>query len=332
MKQLRSPIVAMILALATGLAFAGAALAQGTSAAAFPSKPIRMIVTVPPGGAADFIARTVSSRLASALNQPVLVENRAGASGYIAADFVAKSAPDGYTLLQNSITTHGIGPHLYAKLPLEPMKDLVPVTLLAKLPVIMVINANQSFTTLAELISAARQRPGQIAFASSGNGGAPHMSGELFKAVVGVDLLHVPYKGSGPAVTDLVGGQVQVMFDGAPSLLANIQAGKLKAVATASERRTALMPDLPTFNELGYRGIDIAIWYGVMAPAGTPTEITTRLASEFAKVLQMPEVRERFLSQGTEPMGGTPEQAGAFIRAEFERWGAVVRKAGVKAD
>ena len=158
------------------------------------------------------------------------------------------------------------------------------------------------------------------------------MSGELFKAVVGVDLLHVPYKGSGPAVTDLVGGQVQVMFDGAPSLLANIQAGKLKAVATASERRTALMPDLPTFNELGYRGIDIAIWYGVMAPAGTPTEITTRLASEFAKVLQMPEVRERFLSQGTEPMGGTPEQAGAFIRAEFERWGAVVRKAGVKAD
>jgi tripartite-type tricarboxylate transporter receptor subunit TctC len=291
-----------------------------------------MVVPVPPGGAADFIARTLAPKLSAALGQPVVVENRAGASGTIASDFVAKSAPDGYTLLQNSITTHGIGPHLAVKLPYDPMKDLAPVTMLAQLPLIMTVNAGTPWRSVQDLIAEARRTPGKIAFASSGNGGAPHLSGELFRLVAGIDLLHVPYKGSGPAVTDLVGGQVQIMFDGAPSLIAHIQSGKLRVLAAASASRNALVPDAPTFRELGLPGIEVALWYGVMVPAATPAPIVARLATEIDAALRAPEVVERFRAQATEPMGGTPAQAAQFIQAEYARWGDVVRKAGVKPD
>jgi tripartite-type tricarboxylate transporter receptor subunit TctC len=300
--------------------------------APYPSRPIKLVVPVPPGGAADFIARTIAPKLSASLGQPVVVENRAGASGTIASDFVAKSAPDGYTLLQNSITTHGIGPHLSVKLPYDPMKDLAPVTLLAQLPLIMAVNAGTPWRSVQDLIAEARRQPGKIAFASSGKGGAPHLSGELFRLVAGIDLLHVPYKGSGPAVTDLVGGQVQIMFDGAPSLIAHVQSGKLRVLAAASATRNALVPDAPTFRELGLQGIDVALWYGVMVPAATPAPIIARLATDIDAAVRSPEVVERFRAQATEPMGGSPAQAGQFIRTEFERWGDVVRKAGVKPD
>jgi tripartite-type tricarboxylate transporter receptor subunit TctC len=317
------------------IAVSQAAFAQSGGAAnpaAYPSRPVKLVVPVPPGGAADFIARTLAPKLSAALGQPVVVENRAGASGTIASDFVAKSAPDGHTLLQNSITTHGIGPHLAVKLPYDPMKDLAPVTMLAQLPLIMTVNAGTPWRSVQDLIAEARRTPGKIAFASSGNGGAPHLSGELFRLVAGIDLLHVPYKGSGPAVTDLVGGQVQIMFDGAPSLIAHIQSGKLRVLAAASASRNARVPDAPTFRELGLPGIEVALWYGVMVPAATPAPIVARLATEIDAALRAPEVVERFRAQATEPMGGTPAQAAQFIQAEYARWGDVVRKAGVKPD
>jgi tripartite-type tricarboxylate transporter receptor subunit TctC len=307
------------------------AFAQATPGS-YPNRPIRLIVTVPPGGAADLIARAMSTKLAAALNQPVVVENHPGASGTLAAALVAKAAPDGYTLLQNSITTHGIGPHLYPKLSYDPVKDLTPVSMLAQLPLIMTVSANLKVDSLQALMALARQRPGQLAFASSGNGGAPHMAGELLKSSASVDLLHVPYKGSGPAVIDLVGGQVQIMFDGAPSLLSQIQAGKIKALAAASKRRTLLMPELPTFAELGYPGVDVSLWYGLMAPAGTPDSIINKLNLEINKILQLPDINERFLAQGIEPMLGSPEQAASFIRQESDRWRPIVKKVGVKID
>ena len=299
---------------------------------AYPSRPVRIIVTVPPGGAADFIARLIGTKMAESLGQPVLVENRAGASGTIAADAVAKSAPDGYTLLQNSITTHGIGPHLYAKLPYDSIRDFAPITMLARLPLIMTVNAGVKANTVQEFVALAKAQPGKFGFASSGNGGAPHMAGELFKSATGADLLHVPYKGSGPAVADLVSGQVQVMFDGAPSLLPHIRSGKLRAIGAASAQRNRLLPEVPTFAEAGYPGVDVALWYGMLAPAATPPAIIARLNTEIVKALNAPDVRERFAAQGTEAMGGTPGEAAAFIRSEIERWGPVVKKAGVKAD
>jgi tripartite-type tricarboxylate transporter receptor subunit TctC len=298
----------------------------------YPNRPIRLIVTVPPGGAADLIARTISNKLAAALNQTVVVENHPGASGTLAAALVAKAAPDGYTLLQNSITTHGIGPHLYPKLSYDPFKDLTPVSMLAQLPLIMTVSANLKVDSLQGFMALAKQRPGQLAFASSGNGGAPHMAGELLKSSASVDLLHVPYKGSGPAVIDLVGGQVQIMFDGAPSLLSQIQAGKIKALAAASKRRTLLMPELPTFAELGYAGVDVSLWYGLMAPTGTPDNIINKLNLEINKILQSSDINERFLAQGIEPILGSPEQAASFIRQESDRWRPIVKKVGVKID
>ncbi|MEY4652564.1 MAG: hypothetical protein RI884_1145 [Pseudomonadota bacterium] len=313
--------------LASGVA---GAWAQG--AANYPNRPIKLIVTVPPGGAADFIARLLASKLSTSMGQQVVVENKAGASGSLAADFVAKSAPDGYTLLQSSITTHGIGPHLMAKLPYDPVTSFAPIATLASLPLIMTVNAELKTANLSEFVAAAKDKPGKLAFASSGNGGAPHMAGELFKIATSVDMIHAPYRGSGPAVADLVGGQVQVMFDGAPSLLPHITTGKIRAVAAASPRRNALLPNVPTFAELGYPSVNVALWYGLMAPAGTPADIIARLNREVNQALKAPDVLERFAAQGTEAVGGTPEQASAFMRQELDRWGPVVKKAGVVAN
>lgn len=296
----------------------------------YPARPIRLIVTVPPGGAADFIARLVSGKIGEALGQQVAVENRGGAGGTIAADAVAKAAPDGYTLLQNSITTHGIGPHLYARLPYDPVKDFTPVSMLATLPLIMAVNADLSIRTIDELIVYGKAKP--LNFASSGNGGAPHMAGELFKSVTGVEMLHVPYKGSGPAVADLVGGRVQVMFDGAPSLIAHIKSGKLRVLAAASARRNRLVPEVPTFAELGYPRIAVALWYGVLAPAGTPRAVIERLNREIGRALETPDVRERLLAQGADPAPGTPEAFAAFMQDEMAKWATVVKQAGVKLD
>jgi tripartite-type tricarboxylate transporter receptor subunit TctC len=296
----------------------------------YPSRPIRVIVTVPPGGAADFIARLVGGKLSESLSQPVLVENRGGAGGTIAADAVAKAAPDGYTLLQNSITTHGIGPHLYSKLPYDPVKDFAPVSGLALLPLIMAVNADLPVGSIKELIQYSKTN--SLNFASSGNGGAPHMAGELFKSVTGANMLHVPYKGSGPAVADLIGGRVQIMFDAAPSLIANIRNGRLRVLAAASPERNRLLPEVPTFAELGYPKIAVSLWYGLLAPSGTPRFAVNKINSEVMKILETTDVRDRLLAQGADPMPGTPEAFAAFMQDEMAKWAPVVKQAGVKLD
>jgi tripartite-type tricarboxylate transporter receptor subunit TctC len=307
------------------LAFSCAAAAQD-----YPNRPIRLVVTVPPGGAADFIARLVGGKIAESLGQPVLVENRGGAGGTIAADAVAKAAPDGYTLLQNSITTHGVGPHLYAKLPYDPVKDFAPVSGLALLPLIMAVNADLPFRNVQELIS--HSKSNALNFASSGNGGAPHMAAELFKSVTGAPLTHVPYKGSGPAVADLVGGRVQIMFDAAPSLIAHIRSGRLRVLGAASTERNRLLPEVPTFGELGYPKVAVSLWYGLLAPAGTPKPVVEKLNREAAKALTSPDVRDKLQAQGAEPMPGTPEAFASFMQEEMAKWAPVVKQAGVKLD
>ena len=309
-----------------------AAAAPASAQQSYPNRPVQLVVPVPPGGAADFIARTVSAKLADALGQPVVINNQGGAGGTIASRGVAKAEPDGYTLLLNSITTHGIGPHLSATLPYDPVTDFVPVILLAKLPLIMTVTASLPAKTVRDVVELAKAQPGQLAFASSGNGGAPHLAGELFKTITGTDLLHVPYRGSGPAVVDVVAGRIAIMFDAAPSLLPFVTADKLRPLAAASTGRHRLLPDVPTFAELGYGGMDISLWYGIAAPARTPQAIVQRLNGELVKILDMPDVRRSFAQQGAEAGGGTPEQFERFMHEESARWRVVVKQAGIKPE
>jgi tripartite-type tricarboxylate transporter receptor subunit TctC len=298
----------------------------------YPSRSIQLVVTVPPGGAADFVARMIGAKLADALGQPVVIVNRGGAAGTTAAAGVAKSEPDGYTLLLNTIATHGIGPHLYANLPYDPVKDFSPVILLAKLPLIMTVTASLPAQSVADVIALAKARPGQLTFASAGTGGAPHLAGELFKILTATDLLHVPYRGSGPAVVDLIAGRIAIMFDAAPSLLPFIASGQLRPLAAASQERRPLLPDVPSFAELDYGRMDISLWYGVVAPASTPQPIVQRLNAELVKILDTPDTRKAFADQGADVKGGTPAWFDAFMREESARWGAVIKQAGLMPE
>ena len=297
----------------------------------YPSRPITLVVPVPPGGAADFIARMVGGKLSEALGQPVVISNRAGASGIIASDSVAKAAPDGYTLLLNSITTHGIGPHLYAHLPYDPVKDFTPVIFVANLPLIMTINAQHPEKSVQEVVAYAKAHP-TLTFASSGNGGAPHLAGALFQDVTGTKMLHVPYRGSAPAVIDVAAGRVDIMFDAVPSLLPMIQAGKLRPLAAASAVRNSVVPDVPTFDELGIKGMEVSLWYGLEGPANLPKPILQRLNTELAKILSTEDIKTSFAKEGAVPQPGSPADFAAFMRDESARWGEVVRKNGIKIE
>src|SRR5690348_7783330 len=313
------------LLLAGTLIFASTAL---HAQAPYPSRPIQLVVPVPPGGAADFLARIVGGKLADSLGQPVVISNRGGAGGTIASAGVAKAEPDGHTLLLNSITTHGIGPHLYASLPYDPAKDFAPIILLAKLPLIMTVNASVPAKSVKDVVALAKAQPDRLAFASSGTGGAPHLAGELFRRATGASLLHVPYRGSGPAVVDLIAGRVAIMFDAAPSLLPFIMSRQLRPLAAASRQRHRLLPDVPSFAELGYDRMDISLWYGVVAPAATPQPVVQRLNTELVKILEMADVRKSFTDQGADVAGGTAAAFDAFMREETARWGAVIKQAG----
>jgi tripartite-type tricarboxylate transporter receptor subunit TctC len=298
----------------------------------YPSKPITLVVPVPPGGASDFIARTVGQKLSDALGQPVVISNRGGASGTIASDNVTKSPPDGYTLLVSSITTHGVGPLINTNAPYDSLKDFTPVIFLADFPLVMTINAGHPEKSVAEVIATAKAEPGKLTFASSGNGGAPHLSGELFQIVTGTRMLHVPYRGSAPAVIDVGGGRVDIMFDGAASLLAMIQAGKVRPLATLSSARLPILADVPTFEEVGIKGVDVSLWFGMSGPAGLPAPVLRRLNTEIEKILQMLDVKEAFARQGAVPMGGPPERYDGWIRSEQTRWGEVVKKNNIKLE
>ena len=300
--------------------------------APYPNRPITLIVTVPPGGAADFVARLIGAKMAEALGQAIVIQNKGGASGTIATEGVAKARPDGYTLLQNAISTHGIGPHLFTQLPYDPVKDFAPIGLIARIPLVLVVHQDVPAKTVAEVIALAKAEPGKLAYASPGNGGAPHLTAELFRSLTGTNILHVPYKGSGPAVADLSEGRVQMMFDGLPAFLPFIQSGKLRPIASAAPERNKLLPDLPTFDELGLKGMHVALWYGLEAPAGTPAPIVERLNTELNKVLALPAVREAFAKQSVDAAPGTPAEFAAFMQSEMERWGKVVKSAGIQPE
>ena len=303
-----------------------------TLAQNYPSRPIRLVVPFPAAGTTDILARAAAQKLSEALGQAVVVDNRPGAGGNIGSDLVAKSAPDGYTLLMGTVGTHAINPSLYSKMPYDHVKDFVPVVLVAGVPNVLVVNPALPVNSVADLIKLAKEKPGTINFASSGSGTSIHLSGELFKTMAGVELTHVPYKGSSPALTDLIGGQVQIMFDNLPSALPQIKGGKLRAVAVTSSKRAPALPDVPTISESGLPGFEASSWFGVLAPAGTPAPIVARINAEVNKWLQSADAREKLLSQGAEAAGGSPEQFAAHIRAESDKWAKVVKASGAKVD
>ena len=327
--NLLKPILGITIAISS-LSLSVAAVAQSQSASDYPNRPISLIVPVPPGGAADFVARTVAEALAKELGQPITVENKAGASGSLASSFVAKSKPDGYTLLQNSITTHGIGPYFMKNLNYDPQKDLVPVGGLAEFSLILVVNSELKVNSVADLIALSKQRP--VSFASSGKGGAPHLSGELFGTATKSQTLHVPYKGSGPAAVDVAAGRVDIMFDAAPSLLPHIKSGKVKPIAAVGNQRNSLLPDVPTFTELGYPQMVASLWYGVMAPAGTPEPIIQKLNAALNKVLSTPDMKARLAERGAAVMLGSAKDYAKFVSNDYARWGQVIKQAGVSTD
>jgi tripartite-type tricarboxylate transporter receptor subunit TctC len=305
---------------------------SGAWAQAYPTKPIRLVVPFPAGGTTDILAREVGQRLSVTLAQPVVIDNRPGAAGNIGSELVAKSAPDGYTLLMCTVSTHAINPNLYAKMPFDHVKDFVPVILVAGVPNVLEVTPALPVNSVADLIKLAKEKPGQINFASSGSGTSIHLSGELFKTMAGVDMTHVPYKGSAPAITDLMGGQVQVMFDNLPSSLQQIKAGKLRAIAVTSAKRAPALPDVPTIAESGLPGFEATSWFGIVAPAGTPPAIIARINADVNQWLQSSEAKEKLLAQGAAAAGGTPEQFAAHIRSETEKWAKVVKASGAKVD
>jgi tripartite-type tricarboxylate transporter receptor subunit TctC len=316
------------LLLALSVAMPAAVLAQG----AYPTKPIRLIVPFPAGGTTDILARSTANELSKSLGQPVIVENRAGAGGNIGADAVAKSAPDGYTLLMGTVGTHGINSGLYAKMPYDAVKDFAPVTIVAAVPNMLVVHPSVPAKTVKELIDYAKANPGKVTFASSGAGTSIHLSGELFKTMAGVDILHIPYKGSSPALTDLAGGQVNIMFDNMPSALPLVKGGRLRALAVTTLKRSPAMPDLPTLSEAGLPGFDASSWFAVLAPAGTPRDIVNKLNASIVKSLGAPEMKEKLASQGAEPIGNTPEQFAAHIQSELVKWARVIKESGAKVE
>ncbi|MGH8856987.1 MAG: Bug family tripartite tricarboxylate transporter substrate binding protein [Polaromonas sp.] len=317
-----------------------AAIFIATSAAAqspWPTKPVKIVVPFAPGGTTDILARAVAPELSKAFGQPFVVDNRAGAGGNVGADAVAKSPADGYTLLMGTVGTHGINKALYSKMPFDPQKDFAPITLVAGVPNVMVMNADKAkalgINNVADFIKYAKSHPGKFSMASSGNGTSIHLAGELFKSMTGIFMTHIPYRGSGPAMLDLVGGNVDVMFDNLPSALPQIKAGKLKAFAVTSVQRSAALPEVPTVEEAaGLKGFDASSWFGLLAPAGTPPDIVSRLQQEVAKALSAPAIKEKLLAQGAIPSGNTPQQFSAFIDAEHKKWAQVVKASGAKVD
>ncbi len=297
------------------------------SADNYPSKPVKIIVPFGPGGFTDVVARILQKELAPALGQPIIIENRPGAGSTIGTDTVAKSPADGYTLVMIS-TTHVISPHLYKHMPYDPIKDFEPVMKLVEGPYVMVVHPSVPANNIAEFIALARQKPGEIFFASSGNGSSQHLVGALFMQMAGIKLTHVPYKGSNAAMQDLLGGQVKVSFVGMPNALANLASGKLRALAVTTKKRSPDLPNVPTMDEAGVKGYEATIWLGMLAPKGTPREIVDKLNADIRKVLADPEAQKLMDKAGVEVAPSTPEEFGALMQAELERWGKVVRETG----
>ena len=311
------------------LALAVAAQAAGQ---AFPGKPIRLVVPFPPGGAVDFYARVVQQPLSEALGQTVVIDNRAGASGMVGAELVAKSAPDGYTLLIGNIASLAINVGIYPKMPYDPLRDFTPIVRTVDVNYVLVVHPSVPARTVAELVAWAKANPGKLSYGSAGSGSLPHLATELFKAQTGTDMVHVPYKGGGPMVTDLLGGSVQVVIGDQANLMPHVATGKLRALAVATPQRSPNAPDLPTIAESGVAGFDATAWQGVVGPAGMAPDVVRKLNEAFNKVMAAPAVREKLVGGGLEPVGGTPEQFGRFIGSEIAKWTRTAKEVGAKAE
>ena len=307
-------------------------LSPPVGAQAFPQKPIRFVVPFSPGGTTDILARLLGAKLAPALGQSVLIDNRPGAQGIVGTEIVARAAPDGYTLVMGYLGTHAINPGLYAKLSYDPIRDFAPVTLVASTTQAIVAHPSLPASNVRELIALAKTRPGQLNYASAGIGAPSHLSGELFKAMAGIDMVHVPYKGGGALMTDLLSGQVSLSFGGLAAALPHVKSGKLRLLAVASANRSAAVPEVPTVAESGVPGFDVPSWLGVLAPAGTARDIVNRLHAEISKVLREPEVRERLSAEGAEIIAGDPEQFAAYLKSEIAKYAKVIKDAGVRAE
>ena len=316
----------------TLVALSLAAFAPVANAEVWPAKPIKWIVPFAPGGTTDILARTISEKLSQALGQPVIIENKPGAGGGVGADFTAKAPPDGYTIMGGTISTHAINASLYKSLPYDPVKDFAPITLIARVPNMLVVNPDVPAKNVAELIALMKANPAKYTFASAGNGTSQHLSGELFKAMAGVDMQHIPYKGSPPALQDVVGGQVTMTFDNITTAWPLAKAGKLRALAVTTAKRSTIAPDVPTLAESGLAGYEVGSWQGAFAPAGTPSEIVKRLNAEMVKIINMPDVREKLVGLGAEPVANTPEEFGALVKTEVAKWADIVKKSGAKVD
>ncbi|KQR60780.1 tripartite tricarboxylate transporter substrate binding protein [Acidovorax sp. Leaf160] len=302
------------------------------AAQAFPTKPITIIVPFAAGGTTDILARIIAQGLTAELGQSVVVDNRAGAGGNIGGQAAARSAADGYTLFMGTVGTHAINAALYKKMPFDPVKDFAPLTRVANVPNLLVANPAQPFKTVQELIAYAKANPGKINFGSSGSGSSIHLSGELFKSMAKVDMQHVPYKGSAPAVTDLLGNQIAIMFDNMPSAIQHVRSGKLRAIAVTTAKRSPELPDVPTIAEAGVPGYEATSWFGMFAPAATPAPVVGQLNKALVKVLAQPDIKKKINEQGAETAGETPEQFAAFIQQESVKWGKVVRESGASVD
>ena len=311
---------------AFALVVAGGAAAQG-----YPTKPIRLIVPFPPGGAVDFYARAVQQPLSEALGQTIVIENRAGASGMVGIDLVAKAAPDGYTLGLGNIASLAINVGIYEKMPYDPAKDLTPITHTIDVNYALVVHPSIAAKTVPELVAYAKANPGKIAYGSAGSGSLPHLATELFKSITGTDIVHVPYKGGGPMVTDLLGGTVQMVIADQANLMPHVKAGKLRAIAVASPKRSPNAPELPTLGE-SLPGFQAVAWNGLVGPPGLPPDIVAKLNAAVVRVMAMPEVRDRLAGGGLDAVGDSPDEFSRFIRAEIAKWSAIAKQVGAKAD
>lgn len=326
-QQFRRALAPLVLALALSGGTAGSAVAQ-----AYPTKPVRVVVPYPAGGPVDILGRLIAQRLTESFGQPFVVDNRAGASGNIGSEFVAKSAPDGYTLVVGNNATHATNESLYPNLPYATLRDFAPIALVATVTNIVVVYPSLPVTSIPGLIAYAKANPGKLNYASSGSGSAAHLTGEMFKIATGTDIVHVPCRGAAPATTDLMAGQVGLMFATAPSVLQQVQAGMLRAIAVTSAARVPSLPNLPTVAESGLPDFSSDVWFGFLAPAGTPVEIMGKLNAELLKAATAADIREKLAMQGFEIATSTPEQFAAYIRVEVAKWAKIIKESGAKVD
>ncbi len=315
--------------------FAFSALLAASAAAfaqTYPSKPIRLIVPFPPGGSADILARAIGQKAGEGLGQPFVVENRPGAGTAIGADALAKSAPDGYAVMIGTVSSHAINPALNPKLPFDPLKDFTPVSLVATIPFAMIVHPSVPAKNVQEFIALAKAKPGSLNYSSAGNGTSNHLAGELLKSMARVDIVHVPYKGSAPALNDLIAGQVSLMFDLVLTAAPHVKSGAVRGLAVTGAQRSSALPELPTVAESGVPGYEVSAWFGIFAPAGLAQSVVQRLNAEFVKGLQQPDLRQRLASQGAEPLTSTPDEFGSYLRSEIAKWAKVVKESGMKVD